>query len=60
MLLGLSDLIFEVLYGATEGVHSKAKEILKQIISGNDRGPLKINLIRHIYLKLINEIDTEK
>ena len=32
MLLGTSEMIFEVIYGASEGLHSKAKEVMQQIV----------------------------
>lgn len=31
-ILGLSDLIFEVIYGAAEGLHSKAADVLSKML----------------------------
>jgi hypothetical protein len=57
---GITDLIFEVVYGAAEGLHSKASEVLITILQSNDYSPPMIMLIRFLFLKLFNEVDTEK
>ena len=60
---GLSDMIFEVVYGAGEGLHSKFSEVMSSILGlfkkEHNRSELNI-LIRCLYMKLVNEIDTEK
>ena len=60
---GLSDMIFEVVYGAGEGLHSKFSEVMASIFGlfkkEHNRSELQI-LIRCLYMKLVNEIDTEK
>jgi hypothetical protein len=33
LILGVSDLLFEVVYGAAEGLHSKAGEVLSELIN---------------------------
>ena len=32
-VLGVSELLFEVAYGASEGLHSKAKDVMVQVLS---------------------------
>ncbi len=60
--VGISELLFEVVYGASEGLHSRAKECLEQLLIFQrvDRTPDLISLIRCLFIKLINEVDTEK
>jgi ADP-ribosylglycohydrolase len=60
--VGISELLFEVVYGASEGLHSRAKECLEQLLIFNKdhRTPDQISLIRCLFIKLINEVDTEK
>jgi len=61
---GLSDLLFEVLSGQGEDLHSKAREILNELLKCPEL--LKENntklrrCIRFLYLKLLNEIDFKK
>lgn len=61
--MGVSDMLFEVIYGAGEGLHSKFNEVFHQIIlyfqSNSNNHSLSI-LIRCLLLKLLNEVDTEK
>ena len=57
---GISDLLFEVIYGAAEGLHSKASEVLSQVLKFDINNPKIIMLIRILFLKLFNEVDTEK
>lgn len=53
---GVSDLFFEVLSGQGEDLHSKARSVLAEILKSN----CSWELIRMIYLKLVNSIDTSK
>ena len=52
---GLSDLWFEVMYGASQELHSKSAEILEQILEKpNDK------MVRYLFIKLFNGIDAAK
>ena len=68
-IIGLCDLFFEVTYGAAEGLHSIAVDTLKELLrfcfsekthSDKDLRKSTICLIRHLFVKLINEVDTMK
>jgi hypothetical protein len=61
-VVGISELLFEVVYGASEGLHSRAKESLEQILvfQAGSRSESLVNLVRCFFVKLINEVDTEK
>lgn len=59
-LNGISELLFEVAYGASEALHSKAPEVLGQLLSHPTYSPQIIMLMRYIFLKLFNEVDIEK
>lgn len=61
---GLSDLLFEVLSGSGEDLHSKARSMLEQIFAfegvlmESETGARRV--VRYLYLKLINAIDVAK
>jgi hypothetical protein len=60
---GVSELLFEVAYGAGEGLHSKAKEVLGHTLTYYTSSENKEELgqvMRCLFLKLVNEVDTEK
>lgn len=64
---GVSDMLFEVIYGAGEGLHSKYAEVINSLIeyyqSLVSSKPVKATvevLLRCLFLKLVNEVDTEK
>ena len=59
-IVGISDLIFEVIYGAGEGLHSKAREVLEALLNFDRSKKEMVLLIRCVYLKLFNEVDTGK
>lgn len=61
-ILGISDLLFEVIYGANEGLHSKSNEVLSNMHEYFQSNPTNevLMVIRCVYLKLFNEVDTEK
>lgn len=58
-VLGVSELLFEVAYGASEGLHSKAKEVMVQVLCFERSEKARL-VIRCMFQKLINEVDTEK
>ncbi|TNV87999.1 hypothetical protein FGO68_gene14880 [Halteria grandinella] len=58
-VLGVSELLFEVAYGAGEGLHSKAKEVMVQVLC-IERSEKTRLVIRCMFQKLVNEVDTEK
>ena len=55
-LHGVSDLFFEVVSGQGEDLHSKARSVLAELLKSNSSW----ELIRMVYLKLVNSIDTSK
>lgn len=62
-IMGCCDLIFEVIYGAGEGLHSKFNEVMQALLTfySKNENNLSLNLtIRCLFMKLINEVDTEK
>ncbi|CDW84473.1 small subunit processome component 20 homolog [Stylonychia lemnae] len=62
-VLGLADLLFEVVYGAGEGLHSKYNEVMDSIfdyLKQNEYNQTIQMLIRCLLLKQLNEVDTEK
>jgi hypothetical protein len=58
-VLGASELLFEVAYGAAESLHSKAREVMMQVLGFERNEKVKL-VIRCLFQKLINEVDTEK
>ena len=52
---GVSDLLFEVMYGASQDLHSKFEEILNCVLDFQ-----KTQMIRFLFLKLFNSIDAAK
>ena len=60
--IGVSELLFEVVYGASEGLHSRAKELLNEVMKyeAGKRPQGFITVIRMLVMKLVNEVDTEK
>ena len=57
---GVSDVFFEVVYGASEDLHSKSAEVLAQLFQ---RRPLDIpfvRTVRFLFIKLFNAIDASK
>ena len=59
MDIGISELLFEVVYGASEGLHSRAKELLTEVLK-YAAGKRPLSIIRQLIMKLVNEVDTEK
>lgn len=62
-ILGLADLLFEVVYGAGEGLHSKFNEVMNSIfahLSSNRSNQTIRVLVRCLLLKELNEVDAEK
>ncbi len=60
--MGVCDLLFEVCSGESDSLHSKAIEVLTSLLEfehsrSNQYGKL---LVRHLYLRLTNTIDTSK
>jgi hypothetical protein len=53
---GLSDLWFEVMYGASQELHSKSADILDQLLQNPGDG----KYIRYLFIKLFNGIDAAK
>lgn len=62
MDIGISELLFEVVYGASEGLHSRAKELLTEVLKyeAGKRPQGLMSVIRQLIMKLVNEVDTEK
>ena len=62
MEIGISELLFEVVYGASEGLHSRAKELLTEVLKFEavKRHQGIVTVIRMLIMKLVNEVDTEK
>jgi len=57
---GVSDVFLEVLYGASQDLHSKSTELLTQLF---ERRPLDapfVRTVRFLLIKLFNAIDTSK
>jgi|TARA_B110000285_G_C15086362_1_gene596423 hypothetical protein len=57
---GVSDVLFEVLYGASQDLHSKSAELLAELF---ERQPLDapfVRTVRFLLIKLFNAIDTSK
>jgi hypothetical protein len=48
-----------VVYGASEGLHSRAKELLTEVLKF-ESGKRPQSVIRQLIMKLVNEVDTEK
>lgn len=61
-IMGISELLFEVAYGASEGLHSKAKDVMVQVLSfeSEARSQSVVLVVRSLFQKLVNEVDTEK
>lgn len=56
-------MLFEVVYGAGEGLHSKFPEVMISLLSyykSNSESKTLQALVRCLFLKLINEVDIEK
>ena len=69
MVQGISDVIFEVMYGASQDLHSKAASIQAVILSLLGGGgevslagkvSLVTKVVRLLYIKLFNAIDASK
>lgn len=60
--IGISELLFEVVYGASEGLHSRAKELLTEVLKyeSHKRPQGLVTVLRLLIMKLVNEVDTEK
>lgn len=61
-VLGICDLLFEICSGESDSLHSKAAEVLNSLLEfehtrTDQYGKL---LVRHLYLRLTNTIDTSK
>ena len=52
---GLSDLWFEVMYGASQELHSKSADILEKILEKPQE-----KMVRYLFIKLFNGIDAAK
>ena len=48
-----------MVYGASEGLHSGAKELLTEVLKF-ESGKRPQSVIRQLIMKLVNEVDTEK
>ena len=48
-----------MVYGASEGLHSRAKELLTEVLKF-ESGKRPQSVIRQLIMKLVNEVDTEK
>lgn len=56
------DLIFEAISGHGEEIHSKGMPMLTEILKSDQieqSAPIKL-VVRYLFLKLVNEIDTSK
>jgi hypothetical protein len=51
---GISDLLFEMMYGSTQDLYSNSILLLESL-NGHD-----IDLLRLTYIKLVNNVDTSK
>ena len=56
-LFGSVELLFEVCAGDCDQLHSKAEELITSVLSNALDNEL---LIRYLYLKLVNSVDTKK
>ena len=63
-VLGLTDLLFEVCKGQQEDLHSKAPEVLTALLTNEKAwftsGSYQLKVMRYLWLKLTNAIDTQK
>lgn len=61
-ITGMSDLLFEVMYGVEEGLYSKTQDIMKELLYFYEKDYSKCfsQTLRCLLLKMINEVDTEK
>jgi len=63
VLQGVSDVLLEVMYGASEDLHSKATEVLSVLLTLDVKGEKRERLdkvVRYLLIKLVNSIDTAK
>ena len=66
LLQGISDVLFEVMYGASEELHSKAVPVLSVLLDLSPEDPEAdpdqrlVKTIRLLMIKLFNSIDTSK
>lgn len=58
---GTSDLLFEVIYGASEDLHSKSQDVLEQFFAVSDpKNSEAGKTARFLFVKLFNSIDSAK
>jgi hypothetical protein len=57
---GIVDLLFEIIYGSGEGLHSKTSEILNSLLSIDCIKESTSSIIRSLFMKLVTEIDIKK
>jgi hypothetical protein len=61
---GLSELLLEVIAGQGEDLHSKARTMLQELLAFpgilSEQGETTRKVIRYLYLKLVNTVDTAK
>jgi hypothetical protein len=70
LLQGISDTLFEIMYGANEELHSKAVPLLSVLFNlalkakaqkSNDKDSSRLHItVRYLMIKLFNSIDTTK
>jgi len=59
IIQGLSDALFEVMYGASQDLHSKATGVV-QVLLSLEKSEVMIKIIRCLFIKLFNNIDTNR
>ena len=61
-MAGVSDLLFEVISGHGEDLHSKSREVLTELLCSPEVAQIGScrQAVRVLYLKLFNEIDVMK
>lgn len=57
---GVSDVLFEVMYGASEDLHSKSGEVLGQLLQRQSLDPAFVCMVRYLFIKLFHAIDASK
>ena len=58
-IFGLADLLFEVVYGASQSLHSKFEEIIQSLLehyNSESLNPNTFQVFRYLYMKLLVEI----
>ena len=57
---GVSDVLFEVVYGASEDLHSKFGEVLGKLFQRRPLDVPFVRMLRFLFIKLFNGIDATK